>query len=98
MDEKQRLLARDLLLRARIYKFLATLFACAGIVIFLSLYFRNIDGNLFNALARLSTVMTILLPFLPAFIFSWLASRAETRLGVLLEGETGGPERSREKK
>lgn len=88
MDEKQRLLARDLLLRARVYKFLAALFACAGVVVFLSLYFRNIDGNLLGALARLSTVMTILLPFLPAFVFSWLASRAEARLGALLEGET----------
>lgn len=71
--------ARDLLIRTKILKFFAASFALMGLVVFLVLYFRNIDGRLFEALSNPFTIVMIVFPFLPAVVLSWLASRTESR-------------------
>lgn len=85
MDEETRLKAREMLLRSRIYRFIALVFAALGLVMFLYLYFHRLDGDMMHALSKPGTVLVILLPFLPAAIMSWLAVRAENRFMALLE-------------
>ncbi|PJB71767.1 MAG: hypothetical protein CO093_04455 [Alphaproteobacteria bacterium CG_4_9_14_3_um_filter_47_13] len=85
MDEKIRLQARELLLRSRIYRFVALCFAAIGLVIFIILYFRVIDGDIMQALRKPSFIVITIVPFLPAFILSRMSIRAGNKLMKLLE-------------
>ena len=76
-QKKLRKEARELLMKARVYRFFALAFAFFGLVIFLFLYFKHIDGRLLEALTNLKTVFIILIPFLPAAVLTALASRTE---------------------
>lgn len=86
MEEKTRLKAREYLLRSRIYRFLAALCALVGLLIFLIFYFKNIEGDIVKALSSVSTAVFLFLPFLPAFVLSWLSMRSESKfLAVMKE-------------
>lgn len=78
-QKKLRKEARELLLKARIYRFFALAFAFSGLIIFLFLYFQNIDGRLLDALSNLKTIFIILVPFLPAALLTALAARTESK-------------------
>lgn len=68
-------------------------FACAGLVVFLLLYFRFVEGNTFEALAKPSIIGIVLVPFLPAAILSWYSSRLESKCFALLEGNEEKPKK-----
>lgn len=85
MDEDMRLKARELLLRSRLYRFIAVVFALFGIILFWLLYTRYVEGDIAQALSRPGTVLLIVLPFLPASVLSWMAVRSEKKLAALLE-------------
>ncbi len=85
MDEKTRLKARELLLRTRIYRFTAFVFAVIGLLIFLYLYFKDIGGDILTALSNPAIIAIILLPFLPAAVVSWMSVRSEKKLMKMLE-------------
>jgi hypothetical protein len=85
LDEKTRLAAREYFLRARVYRILALVFAATGVLVFICLYMNNVGGgSLFDALRRPSTVLIVLLPFLPAYLFSRLSAGAEKKLAEIL--------------
>lgn len=69
--------ARELVLKARLLRFFALVFALAGMVVFIVLYFQNVGGTFFSALTNPFIITIILVPFLPAFVLSLLAQRAE---------------------
>lgn len=69
--------ARELVLKARLLRFAALIFAVTGLLIFLALYIKNIDGTLLSALTNPFTIFMVLIPFLPAAVLSWMASRLE---------------------
>lgn len=71
---------REMILKARILRWAAVVFAIAGLVVFLILYARNVDGNFFSALTDPFIVAIILVPFLPAAVLSWLARRLERKV------------------
>lgn len=108
MNEQTRLKARELLLRTRIYRFTALVFAVIGLLIFLYLYFKDISGDVLTALANPAIVAVILFPFLPAAVVSWMAARTRKKLMKTLEtlageaaknkGGTGKPPVSGDKK
>ena len=85
MDEQTRLKARELLLRSRVYRYSAIVFAVMGAVVFLALYFRYIEGDIIHALHNPMLVMILVLPFLPAFVLSWMAAKTANKFMVLLE-------------
>lgn len=87
MDEKTRLKARELLLRSRIYRFIALVFAAVGLVIFMILYFKYVEGDIINALKKPSLVLIVLIPFLPAFLLSRMAIKAENKFMKILEDQ-----------
>ncbi len=93
MDEETRLQARELLLRSKIYRFVALIFAGVGVLIFAWLYFKWFDGDLMEAATSVSTIFIIIIPFLPAFVLSSMAAGAEKKLAKLL----GGTEKTNKK-
>lgn len=84
MDEDTRLKARELLLRSRIYRFVALIFAVFGLTIFIALYFKIARGNFLDVLRDIRLFVILLLPFLPACVMSWVAVRTETRFKTLM--------------
>ena len=69
--------ARELVLKAKIFRFFALVFALAGMVIFVVLYFQNVEGAFLSALTNPFIIFIVLVPFLPAAVLSFLASRLE---------------------
>ncbi|MCB9996463.1 MAG: hypothetical protein H6869_08525 [Rhodospirillales bacterium] len=93
MDEQTRLKAREFLLRAKIYRAIALAFAIGGLVVFLALYFKHVDGHIMAALHNPKLVLILLLPFLPAFVVSRMAVKAEKNLSKILETlQAGDPQ------
>ena len=84
MDEDTRLKARESLLRSRIYRFTALVFAVLGLVLFVFLFFRYVEGDIMHALKKPSIVLILVLPFLPAAILSRMAVEAEKKLAKLI--------------
>lgn len=80
---KNRLLARNLLMKSRLYRMFALFFAVMGVVIFISLFLSHTDGNFINALRDPTTIVVILVPFLPAVVLSLLAQRTEKQFAAL---------------
>ena len=69
----------DLLLQAKIYKFMTLLFALLGGLIFLILYLNNIEGRLLEAMKEPQTILFILIPFAPAFVLSLITKSKEKK-------------------
>lgn len=86
--------ARELLIKTRIYRFFALTFAAFGMVIFLLVYFRNLDGRILAALTEVKTVVLILVPFLPAAVLAALAAKTEAKFYDLLHSP--GPDAPKE--
>ena len=80
---ENRQLARALLIKSRLYRYFALAFALMGVVIFIFLYFRHIEGNLVQALQSPSIIAIIVVPFLPAFVLSLLAQNLERKFARL---------------
>jgi hypothetical protein len=66
-------------MRSRLYQLLALITAGVGLIIFIVLYFEHIDGKFDYALRSPSTLVIIVLPFLPAIVLSILAERSRSR-------------------
>ncbi len=70
---------RKFLLQARLYRMLSILFVFTGLIIFISLYLKNIEGRLLEALSEPATVTIIIFPFVPAIVLSVLAKSSEKK-------------------
>lgn len=84
---QNRELARSLLIKSRLYRFFALAFALIGVVVFLILYFKNVEGHLFEALMHPSIIAMILIPFLPAVVLSLMAQHLEQKFMKLAKPE-----------
>lgn len=80
---ENRLLARSLLIKSRLYRLFALAFALMGVVIFVYLYFQHVEGQLFQALRDPFTIAIILIPFLPAVVLSLMAQKLEQKFKAL---------------
>lgn len=69
--------AREMLLKARVYRLFAIVFAIAGLAVFCILYARNVEGTFFSSLTNPFMVVMVLFPFLPALVLSLRASKME---------------------
>lgn len=72
-----RIKARTLMLKARIYRFVAAVFAFVGLAVFGMIFMRNMGQGVAHALSDPSMVAMLILPFLPAVVLSWRAKRME---------------------
>ena len=78
-----RLLARSLLIKSRLYRFFALTFALMGVVVFMYLYLVHVEGQLFEALRDPFIIVIIVMPFLPAIVLSLMAQKLERKFKKL---------------
>jgi len=69
--------ARELVIKARIYRVLGLIFAVVGLVIFLIMFMRHVEGSFLSSLTNPFVITIIVFPFLPAAVLSFLAGRME---------------------
>lgn len=77
--------ARKCLIKARLYRIFAVLFACVGLLLFVLLYLRNVEGRIFQAFQDPMMAVILLVPFLPAAILSLISRRLENRYFRLVD-------------
>ena len=64
-------------MKARLLRLFALIFAVVGLVIFIVLYMRNIQGSFFSAMTNPFVIIMVIFPFLPAVVLSWKAGKLE---------------------
>lgn len=84
MEESVRKQARELLLKAKVYRFIASLFAVGGVALFLVLHYQFFRGDLLASLKDPVTIPLVLLPFIPSVVLSFRARKAERELRKLV--------------
>lgn len=84
-EDQIRIQARALLMKSKIYRLLALIFAFTGLAVFVVLYLRNVEGQLFEALRQPVIVAIILVPFLPAIVLSILGQKTEKAFWALMQ-------------
>lgn len=92
---EKKLQARALLIKSRVYRFFALVFALVGIAVFIVLYLKNIEGQFFQSLQSPMTIIILLFPFLPAAVLSWLAHRQEKLFIALMNSSLSGQGKSK---
>ncbi len=75
---------QELLVKAKLYRFVSLLFITIGILIFCVMYVENVEGRLFEALKNPMTIAIFLIPFLPAAVLSLMADSAEKKYKALI--------------
>lgn len=86
MDKER---AREYLIKSKLYRFLALVFACVGVLVFCFQYFehsRSEGDSMFNMLRDPSIIILLIFPFVPAIVLSFMAQRAERKLQDFLKG------------
>jgi hypothetical protein len=76
----QKMEARELLIRVKLYRFFALTFAFVGLALFAYMYHSHSGSNPLEALANPVIVVFLAVPFLPAFILSLKARKYEEKL------------------
>lgn len=94
---QNRMLARALLIKSRIYRFLAVASAFVGLMVLVSLFFKHIDGKLLSALTDPSIIAMITVPFLPAIVFSLMAQKMERDFAKLGKSSAAAAEKAADK-
>lgn len=79
--------AQEMILKARLLRLVATVFAIVGLIIFLVLYAQNVEGTFFSAMTNPFIIAIIIVPFLPAAVLSWLARRIERQYVKMKAGK-----------
>lgn len=86
----EREIAREHLIRARLYGFISLSFVVVGFVVFFVFYDRYIGGDVLAFFKKPLLFVMMFLPFLPAYIFALLAVRRREAFLRLLYGEADG--------
>ena len=99
--DKKRQQARELLIKAKVYKILASVFALVGLALFIFIYAHQYEGNIAMAVKEPVIVIAIVMPLLPAIVLSIIASKVEKQFMNVyaeLEKSRGAPSDKAEKK
>ncbi|PZO85053.1 MAG: hypothetical protein DI626_07840 [Micavibrio aeruginosavorus] len=73
------------LMTARILQFCADIFAVFGVILFGYIYFHSFSDNPVHALRDPFFVVTILIPFLPAAVLAFAASRKRKKVQAMVD-------------
>jgi hypothetical protein len=76
---------RNCAVKARTYRLFALIFVLVGILLFSYMYTTKLQGRFAQAIQDPFTITIFLLPFLPAFFLSWLASGYEKKFDELVK-------------
>lgn len=70
--------AQELIVKAKLYRLFAFVFALTGLVIFGVMFKQQTDGSVFSALTNPFIIVMVLFPFMPAVFLSLRAKKLET--------------------
>jgi hypothetical protein len=84
MEEETKKQARELLIKSKVYRIIANIFAFVGVIIFIVLYFSYFKGDVMASLRDPITILFVIFPFVPAIILSLKGKKAEGALQKLL--------------
>lgn len=76
---------RVLLITAKMLQFFADIFAVLGIFLFAYIYFSKWQDEPLAAMHDPFFIVSILIPFIPAALLAFLASRKRAKIRALLE-------------
>jgi len=76
---------REMLISAKVFQFFADILAVFGVFLFAYIYFTQYHDNPWAALSDPFFIVTILIPFVPAAVMAFLASRKRRQIRALLE-------------
>jgi|TARA_R110002126_G_scaffold13118_2_gene56309 hypothetical protein len=76
---------REGIIKFKMYRVFSYVFFIAGFITFLMLYSAHMDGREAMSIFSFETIAIILLPFMPAFVLSIIALRAEKAADIALE-------------
>ncbi len=79
--------AREYLIKSKLYRFLALVFACLGAVLFCYGFFEQMQGEegLVGLLRDPVRIAFLMFPFVPAVALSFMGQRAERKLADVLK-------------
>ncbi len=79
---------RELLIAAKMLQIFADIFAVFGIFLFAYIYFTTFKDNPYAALQSPHFVVIVLIPFIPAAVMAFQASRKRRQIRSLLEEDS----------
>lgn len=82
-----KLTPRQLLLKARIYRFFGLVFAAVGFFVMLAVFSYAYKGDIELVAQEPAGFMTVVIPFIPSFILFWIADRADKKAITMLENQ-----------
>lgn len=79
--------AKEYLIKSKLYRFLALVFACIGVLLFCYTFFEQMQGEegLVGLLRDPVRLVLLMFPFVPAVALSFMAQRAERKLAEVLK-------------
>jgi hypothetical protein len=77
---KNQIEARKLLMKSKIYRIVASVFACLGLILFAYLHVANSRDGFWESMRDPTLVVLLLFSFFPAIILSLVARKVETKL------------------
>lgn len=78
--------AKEYLIKSKLYRFLALVFAGLGVLLFCYTYFEQSGGgNILTLLRNPVSIVFLIFPFVPAIALSLMARRAERKLSDFLK-------------
>lgn len=76
---------KEILIKSKLYKFSAAVFAIFGVFLFVILYIQQVEGDLLRLFSDVRMISIFLVPFLPAAVLSILSQRLERKYLAMIE-------------
>lgn len=80
-----------MLIKAKMLQMCADIFAVLGMFLFIYIYLSEYQNNVDKAMRDPTFILTILMPFLPAALLAFIASRKRKKIRALVEQEKNNP-------
>lgn len=85
LEEISRDKVRDYLVKVRLYQKFVYVFMAMGGVVFAYYFFNMMDGNVGRAFTNITTLVVLLISFLPALGFTFYVRKLEGKLDVMMK-------------
>jgi hypothetical protein len=84
-DPAVRATLREMLIKAKFYRFASIIFALVGVGLLGVLMSQYVNDDILGALKDPFIILILIVPFLPALVLSWMAAKAEKKFNAKLE-------------
>lgn len=83
-----KLTPKQLILKARFYRFFGLVFAGVGMFVLIAIFSFAYNGDLAMVAEEPAAFMIVFIPFLPSFVLAWIADRATKKAITMLENQS----------